>query len=171
MNSAQIHLALTHVPVILSLTGLVILIVSLIKKNNALVKTAYFILFIAGLAAIPVYLSGEGTEELVERLPGVSETIIERHEEIAKMAMISMAVAGLGAFIGLFLFKRSAVAKIIKGVVLLLAFSSGGLLAQTAHLGGQIRHTEIRSGSTAQNSIGNRSNQATDMSEQTKDND
>jgi hypothetical protein len=35
--------------------------------------------------------------------------------------------------------------------VLLLAIASGGLMAQTAHLGGQIRHTEIRNGIAQQN--------------------
>ena len=37
-------------------------------------------------------------------------------------------------------------------VVLVLAIASGGIMAQTAHLGGQIRHTEIRGGVALQNS-------------------
>jgi uncharacterized membrane protein len=147
MNSAQIHLSLTHVPVILSLVGLVMLIITLFRKSNSLIKTSYFILLFAGLAAVPVYLTGESTEELVERLPGVSEAIIERHEEVAKMAMISIVVAGLAALTCLFIMQRNAETRIIKILVLLFAISSGGLMAQTAHLGGQIRHTEIRSGS------------------------
>lgn len=155
MNSAQIHLALTHVPVILSLVGLVLLIIALIKKNNSLVKTSYYIFLFAGLSVIPVYLSGEGSEELVERLPGVSEPIIERHEEVAKLAMISIVLAGLAALSGLFLLRRNPATKVFKVVVLLLAISSGGLLAQTAHLGGQIRHTEIRSGSIVQGGADN----------------
>jgi uncharacterized membrane protein len=171
MNSAQIHLALTHVPVILSLVGLAILIIALIKKSNSLIKTSYYILLISGLAALPVFLTGESTEELVERLPGVSDAIIERHEEVAKLAMISIVVAGLAALTGLFLFKRSTATRILKVVVLLFAVSSGGLLTQTAHLGGQIRHTEIRSGFTAQNGTGNESNQATGINEQQKDDD
>lgn len=150
MNSAQIHLALTHVPVILSLVGLAILIVAFFKKSNSLIKTSYYVLLFAGLAAMPVYLSGEGAEELVERLPGVSEPIIERHEEVAKLAMISIIVAGLAALAGLFLMRKNSATRMLKVVVLLLAISSGGLLAQTAHLGGQIRHTEIRSGSIVQ---------------------
>jgi hypothetical protein len=155
MNSAQIHLALTHVPVILSLVGLAILMIALFKKSNSLIKTSYYILLFAGLCVIPVYLSGEGTEELVESLPGVSEPIIERHEDVAKLAMISVVVAGLAALTGLVLFQRSSVAKIIKAVVLLFAISSTGLMAQTAHLGGQIRHTEIRSGFVAQGGADN----------------
>jgi uncharacterized membrane protein len=155
MNSAQIHLALTHVPVILSLVGLVMLIIALFKKSNSLLKTSYYILLFAGIAAIPVYLTGEGTEELVERLPGVSEPAIERHEDVAKLAMISIVVAGLAALTGLFLSRRNSAARMFKIVVLLFAIASGALLAQTAHLGGLIRHTEIKSGSVVQGSADN----------------
>lgn len=147
MTSVQLHLALTHVPVILSLVGLVTLSIALVAKNNSVTKTAYIFLLIAGIAAIPVYFSGEGAEEAVEKLPGVSEAIIEEHEEIAKIAMITISVAGLAALAALFSMKLQF-ARAFKFVVLLLALASGGLMAQTAHLGGQIRHSEIRSGAS-----------------------
>lgn len=151
MNSVQLHLALTHVPVILSFVGLIMLIVSFFIKNATLTKTSYIILLIAGIAAIPVYFSGEGTEEAVENLPGVSETIIERHEEVAKFAMIAIAVAGLVALAALFSSKWQASASVLRIVVMVLAVISGGLMTQTAHLGGQIRHSEIRNGVAVQN--------------------
>ena len=151
MNSAQLHLALTHVPVILSLVGLVMLIVALLKRNTSLTKTSYIILVIAGVAALPVFFSGEGTEEAVEHAPDVSEAIIERHEEIAKLAMISIAAAGISALVALFSFRWLFATRAFNALVLLLAFASGGLMVQTAHLGGQIRHTEIRNGVVAQN--------------------
>ena len=150
MNSVQMHLALTHVPVILSLVGMVMLIVALLRKNPTLTKTSYIIILIAGVAALPVFFSGEGTEEAVEHAPGVSEAIIERHEEVANLAMISIAAAGILSLGALFFFRRILASRILKGMILLLAVTSGGLMAQTAHLGGQIRHTEIRNGVAAQ---------------------
>jgi uncharacterized membrane protein len=146
MNSVQMHLALTHVPVILSLAGLIMLAIAFLVKNPTLTKTSYILILIAGVAALPVFLTGEATEETIENLPGVSEGIIEKHEEVAKWAMISIAVAGLLAVAALFLFKRLLAALVLKIMVLLVALTSGGLMAQTAHLGGQIRHTEIRNG-------------------------
>lgn len=146
MNSVQMHLTLTHVPVILSLVGLVMLIVALLMKNTTLTKTSYIIIIIAGVAALPVFFSGEGAEEAVEHLPGVSEALIERHEDVAKLAIISIAAAGLLALTALLSFRRFWLTRILKVVVLLLAITSGGLMAQTAHLGGQIRHSEIRNG-------------------------
>ncbi|HTM92624.1 MAG TPA: hypothetical protein VL095_09405 [Flavisolibacter sp.] len=161
MNSAQMHLALTHVPVILSITGLLMLIVSYIIRNTILTKTSYFIIMIAGIAAIPVYLTGEETEEAIEHLPGVSESIISRHEEIAKWAMISIAAAGIAALFAFFSFKWMAIARVSKVLVLVLSLVTGGLMAQTAHLGGQIRHSEIRNGATVQDGNENASQQNT----------
>ncbi len=146
MNSVQMHLALTHVPVILSFVGLIMLIVAFFRKNTILTKTSYILLMVVGVTTLPVFYSGEGAEEAIENLPGVSEVIIERHEEVAKLSMISIAATGLLACTALFSFRWVVAIRVFKALVLLLAFASGGLMAQTAHLGGQIRHTEIRSG-------------------------
>jgi len=173
MNSVQIHLALTHVPVILSFVGLIMLIVAFfIKKNTALIKISYIVLLAAGVAAIPVFLTGEGTEEAIENLPGVSEAVIERHEEVAKLAMIAIAAAGLVALAALFSFKWQKAARVFKVVVVLLAVTSGGLMAQTAHLGGQIRHTEIRAGvALFSGSETNAENENSGSQQQEKDDD
>jgi len=133
MNATQIHLALNHIPVLLSITGGLILLFGLIKKNTPVMRTALILLVAAALFTLPVYLTGEGTEEAVEKLPGVSENIIERHED---MALLSLALIFLTGFIAI--------------VSLVIAFVSFGTFAQTAHLGGQIRHTELRS-SVSQN--------------------
>ena len=151
MNSVQVHLALTHVPVILSLTGLIMLLVAFYLKNNMLTRSSYILIAIAGLAALPVYFTGEATEEAVENLPGVGKAMIERHEEVARLAMVAIALAGLVALAALMSFKWQVASRVLKTCVLLLAITSGGLMAQTAHLGGQIRHTEIRNGAIQNN--------------------
>jgi len=142
MNATQLHLALTHVPVILTFTGLGFLTGSYFIKNSFLTKVAFFTLAAAALFALPVYFTGEGTEHAIENLPGVSESIIEEHEDLAKTALIVIIVTGLLALAGMFFTKRFA--KGIKITVLVLAIGSAAVLAQTAHLGGQIRHSEIR---------------------------
>jgi len=150
MNATQIHLALNHIPVLLSITGGLILLFGLIKKNTPVMRTALILLVAAALFTLPVYLTGEGTEEAVEKLPGVSENIIERHED---MALLSLALIFLTGFIALvsFIYKsRVMISRKIAIVSLVIAFVSFGTFAQTAHLGGQIRHTELRS-SVSQN--------------------
>lgn len=146
MNSVQMHLALTHVPVILSMVGLIILVVAFLIKNPTLTTTSYVLILTAGIAAIPVFLTGEGTEEVVENLPGVSEAVIERHEEVAALAMISIGVAALMAAAALASVKWQFAPRVFRVATLFLALTSAGLMLQTAHLGGQVRHTEIRSG-------------------------
>ena len=170
MNSVQLHLALTHVPVILSLVGLLMLITAFFIKNNTLTRTSYILLLVAGIAALPVFFTGEGTEEAVEKLPGVSEAFIERHEEVAKLAMISIAAAGLAALTALFSYKWQRATRVFKMVVLLLAILSGGLMVQTAHLGGQIRHTEIRNGVALQNASENNATNENDDQQEKDDN-
>ena len=152
MNSVQMHLALTHVPVILSLVGLVILVVALFKNKNSLIQISYIIIMIAGVAALPVFFSGEGAEEAIEHLPGISETVVERHEEVAELAMITICVAGFFALAGLLTFRLMLGSLFFRVFVLLLTVTSGGLMVQTAHLGGQIRHTEINNKLVIQNS-------------------
>jgi hypothetical protein len=144
MNASQIHLALTHVPVILSFIGLVVLIISLIRKNDTLTKTAFYIFLSAGLFALPVYFTGEGAEETVEELPGVSEALIGRHEQFANISLAIILICAVISVTALFLYKLTRALKFAKYLVLVFAFGSAAAMAQTAHLGGQIRHSEIR---------------------------
>jgi uncharacterized membrane protein len=150
MNATQLHLALTHVPVVLSIIGLVILLISFFKKSNTLTKTGLWILLAAGVFTLPVYFTGEGTEEAVEGLPDVSEVVIEQHEDFAKATLVLVSASGLLALVGLLAYAFGRFIMVVKVLTLLLAFVSAGAMARTAHLGGQIRHTEIRSGALAQ---------------------
>lgn len=149
MNASQIHLALTHVPVILSSIGLAILIIALIRKNDTLAKTSFYIFLAAGLFALPVYFTGEGAEEIVEELPGVSESLIGKHEQFASISLTIILICGILSLAALFLYKYLQAARIVKYAVLIFALGSAITMAQTAHLGGQIRHTEIRTAFTS----------------------
>lgn len=143
MNSAQIHLALTHAPLFLSLIGGVILIWGMIRKNEPMKKLSLFLLMVAAVFTIPVYLTGEGTEEMVEHIAGVNESSIEKHEEMAKFSLIIIMVSGIIAAAGLILRRNTAVVRVIFTGALVLSFASFGAMAQTAHLGGLIRHPEL----------------------------
>lgn len=128
-------------------------------------------MLIAGLAAIPVFLTGEGAEEAVEHMPGVSEAIIERHEELATAAFYCMLASALLALAALFFFKQQTPGRILKNLLLLLSIATAGLMIQAAHLGGQIRHTEIQASAVQQNDEGNDAKQADEKSEKEKKDD
>ncbi len=145
MSWAHIHLALSHVPVIGLLIVLLLLAVARLRRSPELTRASYMLLVLMAASAVVVYLTGEPAEELVENLSGFSEAIVEEHEEVALIATIGTVVLGLVALVGLIRFRgpRIAPAWYGRGVVL-LALLMGGVIAWTANLGGQIRHSEIR---------------------------
>lgn len=140
MNAAQIHLALNHVPLFLSVIGGGILIFGMIKKNESFKTLSLYLLVAAALFALPVFFTGEGTEELVEKLPGVQEAAIEKHEDMAKAALAVIIAGGVIALAGLFFQRNRTAGRIIFIAALILSLASFGVMAQTAHLGGLIRH-------------------------------
>ena len=170
MNSAQIHLALNHMPLLLSLLGGILLIIGMIKKNASFKSLSLYLLVAAALFTAPVYLTGEGTEEMVEHLTGVNESAIEKHEDMAKITMVIIAITGVISLIGLFLQKNIRFSKLILGIILVLSFASFGTMAQTAHLGGLIRHSELQNGSVSENDKNNEGNK-TDKRNIEKDDD
>ena len=155
MNAAQIHLALNHAPLFLSVLGGGILILGMIQKNETFKTLSLYMLVAAALFTIPVFLTGEGTEELVEHLPGITENMIEKHEDMAKIAMIVIAISGVTALAGIFLRKKASMAKAVFALCLLLSLAAFGTMAQTAHLGGLIRHSELQAGNAATDVNGN----------------
>ncbi len=151
MNQAHLHLLLNHFPVIGAILCLLLLLFALIRKSDELKRASLGGLVLISLLTIPAFLTGEPAEELVENLPGVSHALIEAHEEAALVAFIALGLTGALALVGLIWFRRRTVLPIwLMTVALLLTSASVGLMARTANLGGEIRHTEIRaaSGST-----------------------
>jgi uncharacterized membrane protein len=148
MNAAQIHLALNHAPLFLSLAGGVLLVIGMIQKNGSLKKMSLYFLIAAACSAVPVFLTGEGTEELVEHLPAVDHDAIEEHEEMAKISLIIIIITGVVALAAVLFRKRTGIANLIPGIALVLSLASFGAMAQTAHLGGLIRHSELQNGAT-----------------------
>lgn len=157
MNTVHLHLIFNHLPVILIPAGIVFyLLASTVgQKERNLVRASLWMLCVASLTALPAFLTGEPAEEFVEHLPGFSKALIEPHEDIGKIAFILSLVSGLLAGILAHYCpprvtpisaKLEAFLKVAKPLFLLLAIVASGLLGYTAYLGGQIRHSEIRTG-------------------------
>lgn len=141
MNPVQIHLGLNHFPIALSLAGLVMLVIGMMRNNDSLTKTAFWLLVVSGISCLPVYFSGEGTEEAVEHLAGVTEQAIEAHEDLAKVALTACLINAALSLAGLAFYARSA--KLFKILVLLTTLIACATILQTAHKGGLIRHQEL----------------------------
>jgi hypothetical protein len=86
---------------------------------------------------------------VVEKFPEVSKPIIERHDQAAAIAFTAILIAGIAAFIGLLRFRRGKkTPPWFIGSILGALLVVSGLMVWTANLGGQIRHTEVRSSSS-----------------------
>lgn len=152
MNLAHIHLMLNHIPLIGIGFVTLLLIVAILRRSNELINVVLIFVILVALWAIPVYLTGEPAEEIVEDLPGVSEQLIEEHEEKAEVAFIFVEVTGALALITLLARRFSErFGHKLTVLTLLVLIISGGLMAWTANLGGKIHHPEIRSDTSAQN--------------------
>ncbi len=64
--------------------GFLVLLAGFILKKPQIKNTALGIFIFSGLTTITAFLTGEGAEEIVENLPGISETLIHKHEEICR---------------------------------------------------------------------------------------
>ena len=148
MSPVHFHLAFNHVPVIGMGLGLALLVYALILRKNEVRVASQIVLVFVALITIPVYLAGEGAEDVAEKLPGVEHEYIEEHEDAALYAIISIEATGLAALIGLLMGARPAAAK-FSYLVALIALFATATVGRTAWLGGHIRHTEIRPGAAS----------------------
>lgn len=145
MNWPHVHLLLNHVPVMGVPFGFLLLAAALARKSLELTKASLGVFAVVALVTIPVYLAGEPTEEVVEHLPGISESFIEEHEESALLSLVAIEILGVLAVAGLVLFRGSSIPTWFVTTSLVLSLLAAVSVGWTANLGREIHHPEIRS--------------------------
>lgn len=144
MNPTHIHLLLNHFPIIGTLIGSIILLYSMVKKQNTGKNIGAFIIVIMAIIAIPVLLTGDPAEDSIEHLQGISKTLIHDHEEAAEKAFWIMEITGVFALLALVLDKfKSKIAAKLFGITLIFSIITFFAMAWAGNLGGKIRHPEI----------------------------
>ena len=149
MNVVHLHLLLNHVPVVGVVFVTLLLLIGVVRGSSEVARVALVLLVLVGAASLLVYLTGEPAQEAVEKLPGFSERLVDRHEDAALVATIAAGSVGVLALGALIISRRREPPRWFTLLVLAAAVGASGLLGYTANLGGQIRHTEIRPGSAA----------------------
>ena len=150
MNQAHLHLLFNHLPILGTLFGLLILAGGFFLKNDTLKRTALGLFVLSGILVIPAYLTGEGAEEVVESLPGVTENLIEAHEDMANIFLWMVGALGVLSLATFFAdFKSRKVAPMLYTLTFVAALGSMVYAQRVGTSGGEIRHTEIRNGATA----------------------
>lgn len=144
MNGAQLHLLLNHLPVLGLVFGVFVGLYGWLARKPDVVNVALATFVFVAVAAAAAMASGEEAEHVVEGIAGVTEAVIEPHEEAAEGAALAAYGLGVIALGLLVVYRRREVPRGAAGIALLAALLLGGWMGYVAHLGGQIRHDEIR---------------------------
>jgi uncharacterized membrane protein len=148
MNQAHWHLVVNHLPIIFPIVGLIVIITGIIFKSEAIKRTSFLIFIIGALSAIAAMNTGEGAEEIVEEISGISENYIETHEESAETFAVLAYILGALSLLSLWAsIKKKSFSSILTISTLVFAFVVLFFGKEAGTTGGEIRHTEIREGS------------------------
>lgn len=148
MSIVHLHLFLNHLPVMGAVFAL-LLFIGVLYRNAVSLNFALWFLGGLGVAALIVYLTGEPAADAIEKLPGVTEALIEEHEDAALFASIFTGVLAVLALLMLFAYRHRTAPRWVAVSGLGATMVLSAVMAWTANLGGQIRHTEIRAGGGA----------------------
>ncbi|MHB1147272.1 MAG: hypothetical protein ACYC01_06695 [Lutibacter sp.] len=145
MNEAYFHLVVNHLPIVGVLIGLLVLVTGFTLKKPEVKVTALGIFVFSALVSIAAFYTGEGAEEIVEKVPGISETLINQHEESAELFFtVILILGGISLITMLLEIKKYKFAKFGFILVILGSLAVGVLAKNVGTTGGEIRHTEIR---------------------------
>jgi hypothetical protein len=144
MNAPHFHLILNHVPTVGTAIALGLLLLSLLRRQEALRRVSLEVFYVLALLTLPAYLSGVATGLQLENLPDVSVEAIHKHHDGAVVAFALMLMTGLASWLGLWQWRRtSRPSGLNTGIVLVLALLTLTTMAGTATMGGEIRHPEM----------------------------
>jgi len=149
MNFAHLHLLLNHFPIIGTLIGLGLFLISLVGKNQDFRRASLVIFPVMALLSILTFFSGTGAQGAIKNLPGVSQALIERHQGAAMLALLFMEITGAFSLVALWKSHGESCPARWNwslSAVLLLSIVTAGQMARVGTTGGDIRHPEIASG-------------------------
>jgi uncharacterized membrane protein len=144
MNWPYLHLVTNHFPIILTMTGTTAALVAFVLRRRAIWIYAVATLSIAGLASVPVFLSGNQAQETMEDQPGVAKAALDSHEEASEVALWVTLAMGVAAAMAWWRTvredRRGPSPAWIRPVVLVAALAGMGMISYAAFLGGRIVH-------------------------------
>ena len=151
MNQAHLHMVVNHFPIIGIIIGMIVLGVGIATKSVLSKRIGGLILIGSSLFTFPSFETGEGAEEIVENLPGVSENLIEKHEELAEQFMgFVWAIILIGVLSLLSEWKMKKFTNWLYISLFVTSIFATYFAKQVGTSGGEIRHTEIRKASAQQ---------------------
>jgi len=144
MNFAHLHLLLNHFPIIGTMVGLGLFLVSFVGKNEDLRRSSYIVFAACALLAIPAFLTGYGAQIMIKG-PNMSDALIARHQGSAMLSFWFMEALGGLSLAALWRSQRpNHTPQWNVFAVLVFGLLTVGLMARTGNTGGDIHHAEVR---------------------------
>jgi hypothetical protein len=147
LDAPHLHLLTNHFPIFVTLSGLVVLAIGLLRKNRGTVLAALILLWIGIVGGILTFWLGQQSYKPVRGLADeTGQDWLDIHMERADQVSWIFWLAALSVTAALVLgCKRARIALPAAVVAGLLGASTLGLSMWIAAAGGQIRHDEMRS--------------------------
>jgi len=146
LDAPHLHLLTNHIPIFVTVSGLLVLVIALWKRDHLARQIALLLLFLGNGGALITYWLGQQSYKAVRGLAdeagqGWLDLHMERAEQIVWVFWIAALAAG-GALLWSWRGRRfSFAATILAGF---LGAASLGVSGWIADAGGKIRHTELR---------------------------
>jgi len=146
MYFPHLHLLLNHFPIIGTMVGAGLFLISFLAKTEDVRRSSLIVFVVMALLTIPAFMTGVGAQEKMVADSSVSNTLIQRHEGAAELAVWFMEITGALAVIALWQYiRRESPARWNTSAILVFSLATVGLMARTGNTGGEIRHLEVRS--------------------------
>lgn len=147
MNGAHWHLIVNHLPIFFPMTGLLVLLTGILFKSPAVKQVALGLFIFGAVSTFAAMESGEGAEGVIKIIDANAKSLIHRHEEFAeKLALFNYALGAIGLVALWANWKQKKFAGILQYECIALAVLGLYFGSRTGTTGGEIRHTEIRTG-------------------------
>src|ERR1700730_12516688 len=138
----HLHILISVFPSVGLIFLLGLYVTSLITDNEGLKRTCLVAFVVLALVAIPTYMSGDHSMDILSGIPQASKDVMGSHMGWGVAALGMLVLTGLVALIGLF----TGAKRLSDGtahLVLGLAFVSVGLMFVVDELGFDINHREL----------------------------
>ncbi|MCR9247505.1 MAG: hypothetical protein NXI31_20935 [bacterium] len=144
MNGAQLHLLVVHLPVVGMLAALTLMTLALVRDSEAMTRTAIGFVVFGALLGAPGYFSGPYAMAVAKGFTELDEHLVEQHAIAAKAAFFASALLAAIAVKIWWDATDTGTGKATRVGLWCAMLAITWLMAWTAHLGGIIRHPEIR---------------------------
>jgi uncharacterized membrane protein len=147
MNAAHFHLMFNHLSLVGLGFALLLNIVALYRKSDELIKLSFCFYILIAVLSVLAILTGDGAGEIVKTYPGISDELIESHENWAYVFFYGLIAIGVLSLAGLWfsrknpgILKKFSIAALVLAVIFLVfAYQAGAT-------GGKVMHPEIEQG-------------------------